>query len=635
MALSVTHLRTRFLHEPIGVGGKVPRDFRAIAQELFDRIGKIWAPDCDEEQLVRLLSDRSQLQALAAGAPVVEEHPSLGYAPVSFQTIARIAAAALWPKYDQLAAISHKEDAEWRASAAQLRAERKKQGFFKDHEGAIKPLEVAVARERYEAMAALESLYESADTAVDAFPPFRIRSALRPLLPELNLPTTTRELVLDPDSGKLISIPSLSTRILLGHALSRLVRRTNEVFPGLLDLIEAPPKTLQRKAKAASPFREAGAKDAVAHGFSEDQLFTALDKADVFRSLDQSLLHASMLGRLKLLEPKAKARVKVVDMLNIFQQSPAEQKKHSLRGRRNWHAETLLMLTRSMAGYVHERARHYLPLELYRLVCGLHDAASALRALLVARKYDPLGLMEPLARLEHQGGLFAALTALSDTLARSTRLAGSALQLAERVAAAMRTSEPGSPFPGTSADLLHQDHLVRCLVFTFRSRAGLMFADQLERYQALIHHAYENALRSHRAEAAVTVFERIDFFTKSPSELERDHSASLSKEQLAEAQKLFTAIHEQLDGALRAYPPGRCYFGLSTLLVAAQRIQAVAEKVRYGKNNHHWQAALIGREDFLSALYQWNGQTMRGLCAMVSPAQVLERYTLRSLTEAS
>jgi hypothetical protein len=632
MALSVAHLRSRFLREPIGVGGKVPRDFRAAAQELFDRIAAIWAPDTDEEQLVRLLSDRAQLQALATGAPAVEEHPQLGYAPASFQTIARIAATALLPKYDQLLAIGHKEDAEWRARAQELRAERKKQGLLAGDEP-LMPLQVAVAREQHEAMAAIESLYESVDTAVDAFPPFRIRTALRPLLPELNLPTTVREFVLNPATGQLVSLPSLSTRILLGHALARLVRITNEVFPGLLGLINAPEQASRANERAKSPFREAQAEQDVPTLSSEGELFADLDKAAVFRSLDQSLMHASVLGRLKLAEPKAKARVKVVDILNVFQQSPEQQVEAGLRERRNWHAEVLLTLTAAAPGHVHQYARHYLPLELHRLVCALHDAAGVVRARLV--DYDPhFGFSKPKATVDYLGTLLSALSILTNTVGRSTGLSGSALQLAERVANALRTGDAGSPFPGTS-NLLHYDRLVRCLAFNFRSQSGTRFAEQVERYGALIAYAQQNASRSQQADAAVTLFDRINVFTDSPAEAARDQSAAASKHQHWEAQQLFSHIHQELDVALRAYPPGRAFFSIDAMRIAAESIHAVAVNTSAMRNHRYWRAVLVGREQFVSALYQWNHRTMRDFCAIVSPAQVLERYTLRSLTEAS
>ena len=634
VALSVANLRSRFLREPIGLGGKVPRDFRASAQQLFDRIAAIWAPDCDEEQLVRLLCDRAQLQALAAGAPAVEEHPALGYAPAGFQTIARMTASVLLPKYDQLLAMTHKEDAEWRAITEQLRAERKKQSFFSESESALMPLQAVVAREQHEAMAAIESLYESVDTSVDAFPPFRIRTALRPLLPDLNLPTTVRELVLNPGNGQLVSVPSLSTRILLGHALARVARVTNEVFPGLLDLINAPEQAARTNERAKSPFREAQVEDDVPALSSEGELFENLDKAAVFRTLDQSLMHASVLGRLKLAEHKAKARVKVVDILNVFQQSPEQQAQVGLSERRSWHAEVLLTLTAAAPGYVHQHARHYLPLELHRIVCGLHDAAIALRARLVDYSPHSFGLSHPKATVDFLGTLHNALSVLSNTLGRRTGLSGSAIQLADRVAAALRAGDGGSPFPRTF-NLLHYDRLVRCLAFTFRSQSGTRFAEQVERYGALIAYAQQNASRSQQADAEVSLFDRINVFTDSPAERERDHTAAASKQQLWEAQQLFSSIHQELDVALRAYPPGRAFFSIAAMRIAAERIHAVAVNTSAMGSHRNWRAVLVGREQFLSAFYQWNFETMRDFCAMVSPAQVLERYTLRSLTEAS
>jgi hypothetical protein len=74
------------------------------------------------------------------------------------------------------------------------------------------------------------------------------------------------------------------------------------------------------------------------------------------------------------------------------------------------------------------------------------------------------------------------------------------------------------------------------------------------------------------------------------------------------------------------------YFGLSDVAVHLETIHAVAERI-YGNRYQHWRAVLVGREPFLMAFASWTVVATRVFGGVVSPGQVLERYTLRRLWE--
>lgn len=644
VALGVAGLRGRFVREAIGVGNKVPKDFRDLARSLFDRIAATWAPGCDDEVIVERLSDPTAVRELASlPLPELAESDTLGYAPVELEALLRLSAHALAPQLEALAHTAHKEDAEWRAAAEDARKARAAVGLFDRTSEALAQVLVATERkERYEGMNAFETMFEAIDTAADAYPPYKLRSALRPLLAEPKLPDTVRETLVDSRTGALTTIPTLFARAVVGRALARVVEVMEEVFPGLLGLASGEPTDsdlaeLARHAggQARSPFREAH--DATGDGerdpaTSEDALFDAMDRVGVFRLLDQAVSHCAALGRLKLVESNARARVKVVDKLNVFTRSREQEIEASLASRRQWHSETLRTISWRISSFVHETGAGFPALDLYLHIRHVHEAAHRLVGQLVG---DPFGLgrgafsAPPPAVVIGMIPLTTELHRLGAVVGRIAGLSGTKLELAHRVSAVIMSGEPTTPFP-SDGRRLHPDHVARCVAHKLRERAGETFPRLLAHYGGLVRAVEDNSARSETAAQAVTWFDKLNVFTDSLEERERDSTANLARRQLAEAQAAFTTIHRELDEGLAAYPPGLAYFGLSDVSVRAQMIHATAER---GGRNDHWRAVLHGREPFLHAFCGWTAVATQVFGGVLSPGQVLERYALRRLWE--
>jgi hypothetical protein len=644
IALGVAALRGRFLREPIGVGNRVPKDFRDHAHSLFDQIAATWAPGCEDEVIVERLSDPVSVHNLASlPMPELTESDALGYAPIDLETLLRLSARALAPQLDVLTRAVHKEDSEWRAAAEAARKARKATSLFDGGtETTAQLLSASERQERYEAMNAVETMFEAIDTATDAFPPFKLRSALRPLLAEPKLPETARETLVDAHTGSLTTIPTLFARAVVGRALARVVDVMEEVFPGLLGLASGDPSdadlaALSRHAGsgARSPFREAhdaSGSEEQSPVTTEDALFDAMDRSGVFRLLDQAVSHCAALGRLRIVEARARARVKVVDKVNVFTRSREQEIEASLASRREWHSETLRTISWTISSFVHQNGSGFPALDLYLHIRRVHEATHRLVPQLVG---DPHGFgpgltgEPPLAEVFGIVPLTTELHQLGAAVGRIAGLAGTKLELAHRVAAVMQSGEPLYPFP-SDGRRLHPDQVVRSVAHVLRERAGDAFPKLLAHYGRLVRMFEDSSTRSESAARAVHWFDKLNVFTDSPEERERDLSADLARRQLSEAREAFTTIHRQLDAGLAGYPPGLVFFGLSDVTVRAQMIQAVAERVSGGRNNY-WRAVLVGREPFLAALCAWTAVTLQVFGGALSPGQILERYALRRL----
>jgi hypothetical protein len=644
IALGVAALRGRFLREPIGLGNKVPKDYRDQARWLFDRIAATWAPGYDDEVLVERLSDPAEVRALAALAveEPLREDDVLGYAPVDLDVLLRISARALAPRLDALAHAVHKEDAEWRAAAEAVRLARKQAGIFSGRmrQVELSESEAAERKERFEAMDAVETMFDAIDTAADAFPPFKLRSSLRPLLAEPKLPETTRETLVDPNTGYLTTIPTLFSRALVGRALARVVSATEEVFPGLLALASGEPSDsdladLARRGGrgAASPFREAhdasGREDDASVASSEDALFDAMDRAGVFRLLDQAVAHCAVLGRLRVVEANARARVKVVDKINVFTQSREQEVAASLAARREWHSETLRTIAWSIADHVHHNGAGFPPLDLYRHVRSIYEMTYALVPTLVTSDAQAWTGGVPVAAVHGIVPFTTFLRGLGATVGRIAGLGGTKLDLARRVAAVIEAGEPTIPFPADGRRL-HPDQVARCAAHTLVAARGREFPKLVAHYATLMRSSQESADRAETAASEVGWFDKINVFTDSAAEKARDGETHHARLLLSQAQAAFTTIYRELDIALAPYPAGLVYFGLSDVAVRAEMIHAVAERI-YGSRNQQYRAVLVGRDPFLTSFAGWTTVATRVFGGLVSPGQVLERYALRQL----
>lgn len=640
LALWITTMVQRFLREPIGVGGRVPKDFRDLAAAASERILTTWAPDFDEEAFAAELSDPERLRALAeAGPPALGSHPTLGYAPMTQEALLRLGAVALAPRLDGLLTYANRESEEWRAWTAELKEARKAHGFLRGEEFTnprITTAKTRVAKERFEAMVAIETLFEGVTNAANGFGPFWLRAALRPLLGEFKLPETARDMIFSSANGRAERGYCLFTRAVMGHALAALTRTMEEVFPGLLALARADSDAniaqIAQGPTRTSPFREEQPLDGdtlLEPPTTEDQLFESFDRAGLFRILDQALSHAGALGGLREASKRAKQRVGILERVNAFSKSDLEEARDGIEARRAWHGEVLRACATSAADIAFQHANGFFQIDAYRALDGAHQLARSLVAVLSSPNVFWVESSEPRTHVVGLPQLMAMLDRLSAVLGRATQLSGTKLALANHVAA--RLSEPAraNPFRGEKR-LLPVELVARGVAETLRERSGTQFVELVRDYVSLTEMHGEQLQRSARASLAVTGWDEVNIFTKSPAEQERDEANTYAGKILLRAQQSFRQIHAELSGALGAYPPGAVFYGLSEVRVIAEQLHSRARKVGYGKHAR-WEPYLLGREPFLGALQHWTAGMMQVFGVLWSPGEILERYATRNL----
>jgi hypothetical protein len=292
------------------------RSHTSLARRLYDSIGALWVPDLDEERLVRALYDDATLTRLAAEhAPMLQDHPELGVAPVSGATLARLVARAFLPVSRELNV---------RVTAAR---------------------DAVLARDgderRWELASALETLFGAQEISTGAYPPLRVRLALRPFLCELPvIQTYSREFLPD---GSSHEVATPFRHQVLGVALVQLQSAFEALIPGVLSLMSGTPsradevEILGRSGRGTNLFREeAGVGEGPAS--LGDRLLLMMERP---------LFHASMIGTLSVWEREAQSKVSVVDRLIPIRHSAREDVEAGLHARIVWHRKALTDLSMS------------------------------------------------------------------------------------------------------------------------------------------------------------------------------------------------------------------------------------------------------------------------------------------------
>ncbi len=639
LALWITTMIQRFLREPVGVGGKVPKDFRDLAAAASEQIIATWAPEFDEEAFAAELSDAGRLRALAqAGPPELGSHPTLGYAPVAQATLLQLGAVSLAPRIDSLLTYAHRESEEWKAWTAELKEARKTHRIWQGSELAVPRIAQAttrVAKERFEAMVAVETLFEGITNAANRFGPFKLRAALRPFLGEFKLPETARDMVFSPASGAAQRGRCLFTRAVIGHSLATLTRTLEEVFPGLLALARADSDAdigqIAQGPSRMSPFREEQPLngDALIEPLTtEDQLFAGFDRAGLFRILDQAQSHAGALGGLRDASKKAKQRVGVLERVNAFSKSEREEARDGIEARRSWHSEVLRACATSAADIAFGNAGGFFQIDAYRALDRTHQITGALRAELVNEIV--LELNEPPTKVLGLVELMATLDRVTAVVGRATGLSGSKMMFANQVAARLAEPARANPFRGQKR-LLPGELVARGVAETLRERSGSHFIQLMHEYTTMIGMHTQQVQRSESARRAVTDWDTLNIFTKSPAEQERDNARAQADQSITRAQQSFRRIHAELSVALNEYPPGAVFYGLSEVRIVAEQIHSRARRASFGSRNRNWEVFLVGREQFLGALQHWTAGLMQVFGVLWSPGEILERYAMRNL----
>ncbi len=275
VAMSLLHLRSRFLGRAVDADGFCSAAFRGLVGVMVHGIPTVWAPSFSEAVLLIEAG-----RALPRGPEfTVQTHPVLRYAPVhvaDFMTGVR-------DRYTPY---------RW---VLETRAEN-----------ALRYGPSMNAQAALRAFHATETVHSAVLGATDILPPFRVRETLRPLqlAPfKLHEPEDETEGILEQALefiAELGSGYSELCRVLSGYCLGNALAMFEEVFPELLAQVqqagssaEPAPKV---EAKAQSPFRRApeGAPSIVQ--IARRNLLPSPLRDWLTPLLNEAMLHASAMG---------------------------------------------------------------------------------------------------------------------------------------------------------------------------------------------------------------------------------------------------------------------------------------------------------------------------------------------------
>ena len=276
MAMSLLHLRSRFLGKAVEADGFCSEAFRGLVGVMVHGIPSVWTPSFNEAVLLVEVG-----RALPRGPEfTVQTHPVLRYAPVHV-------AAFMAGVRDRYAPYRWGLESE---------AQRAMVGCGPG----------MTAYKALEAFHATETVHSAVLGATDILPPFRVRETLRPLqlAPfKLDEPADETEGILEKALEFIAELGSGYSelfRVLSGYCLGNALAMFEEVFPELLAQVqqagssaEPAPKV---EAKAQSPFRRApeGAPSIVQ--IARRNLMPSPLRDRLTPLLNEAMLHASAMG---------------------------------------------------------------------------------------------------------------------------------------------------------------------------------------------------------------------------------------------------------------------------------------------------------------------------------------------------
>jgi hypothetical protein len=299
------------------------RDEIALARRLHAAVVDLWVPDLDEERLVRALYDEHALASLCdEHVPEVREDPLLGVAPISAAALAPLVARAFAPVHGVLS------------------------------------LDVIAAREalgrtdredlRWHLARALEELFGAQERALGAYPPLRIRLALRPFLCALPLIQTYGVEFAADGAPREVATPLRSH--LLGVALVQLRDAFEALIPGVLPLLACTPTDADALELGAAGGLEGKSSTSLFREAAEVREGPASLGDRLVVLWERLLFHASMLGTLSVWSRVARSKVSVLDRLNPLASTEEEHVEVGLRARVQWHEKALADLSARALG---------------------------------------------------------------------------------------------------------------------------------------------------------------------------------------------------------------------------------------------------------------------------------------------
>lgn len=430
-------LEEEFLEGPVGVGGKVPRGFRSSAASLSAAILGLYAPDFDEDVAMERLLDRDGVRALAA-RPRPEPLDERGAVrPLPLEDVLVLAA---------------------QGSEFALDGARATLG--------PPPFDTAPST-----AAAWNDWAEAVQLAIGAFSPLRVAFALRPIFARWS-PKRAREQVLEPETGRLFSIPTITTRTLIGHALAESLEAFARVFPDALTICRrsrsAHPEDAGARDDAAtrprptSPFRERQRELALGHEF-DVEAEELVRRSGAAAPFERTMRHLREFGNAHAATQRAAGRVKLVDRLNVFSDSREEAavKLHRARQR-----EREDLLTASIAEWSNVELDAFRNVETHRRLQAVYDATLGVQAVVVSTPSTfqaRFGLGQAQTEVFGHEQLRAQLAALQPLASAATGMQGGLAELGELLTGPAPTGAMAEPVLAIRAAMEATEHGQRLL----------------------------------------------------------------------------------------------------------------------------------------------------------------------------
>lgn len=642
IAQRVEAVIARVLGQPgfgrLGQDAEVADELEAIAERVLG----LWAPDVDTRAVAQALLGGQKAPPM--GAP--RRHPQLGWAPIGADELMARAGQAL-ASHGALAITLERETAEYRAMTAQLEAARAAVTFGDvivpgrgERERAVAWFEEAVSKEQREMIAAEESLLVAVERAIGAYPPMMVHVMAECAAGAFRAGAARYEDAIDPYTGALISRPAAYLRAFALAALHELRRATEGTFEGLPQLVsgrggERDARDLERAARrgAVGPYRQEGSQDeapampAPQTHDSEQAFFDDLERWQVRPLVWRALSHATMLTVLEAELDGERHHVGWLDRVVFWSDSDAQQARDRVEARLTWHRSCIEGIANEALGRVQQAASAQPLLGMHTLLVNAHRAIAAVHTS-GGRSSTPRNC--PAIGLEEAVGAIDALVA---HLSRHYGAEGTRDQLVADVLSRLRFPD-GAPPP--TGRLLTHLQVVDGVAPRLRHTPFAALAQRI--VQVRSEHAQAQSAAA-QAAAQVSMWDRINIFSDSPAEQQRDEQTARAAAAWQMVSQDLAAANALLDEALRWYPPGAAYYALLEVRASVAHIHAVNRRHtttrRVGNNTTtetYYTCQLVGRDPAVAALTHWAKQAACVWGPMPSASDLLERWIARDFT---
>ncbi len=619
-------------------------------ESIADAIATTWVPDLDPAAVLAALADdrvREAAAATASGAP--RPDPRLGWAPIqSGELVSRSAASLATGSFGSLRASLHREAGEHAALASRLRELRKSAGTLavmtgqnlEAHHAAI-AIEAQLPREHAELVLAFESFDHALLEALAAFPPMRLALACQRAAGVLHARLHAVEMSLDA-SGAACRTPSPRFRALFLAALVDLRRVLDATLPGLGALVAArggarDVEDLARAVQAqtapdAGPYRRAGVAENDApppppptQAALEAQLAVTFDRLGLPARRDRGLAHAVMLASLSRWRRAASTRVGLVDRLAFWSESEEQGALAALEARERWHRGLAHAIVEDAVGCVRAGSQGVFVIALRDALLRAHVAVDSLGTV-TGSSGSTMS-----CPVYFHGDAVTAIEHLRGIVGGGWGMHGGQGELAAAVFDHLR-STPRSPSPAAA---LREPRPLSWAAVVASVGEGLRDGGWVELHLSVQQTwgAYQRATGAvSSAEASITWFDKLNFFTSTPAEEEK-------KQRSAEANALHGTLRAQmaqhaamLNGALAVYPPGAAYLALEGVAARIAEVRAVLRRRTHTRRVGNTQSTyttyhceLLGKPEAVGALRGWTRAARSVFGHLPGDGEILER----------